>query len=111
MVTKMRKKIHITLDIDLLNKLDFLSTQLYISKGHILDNLIAYSLKKELKPISRNIERKKITTTVNPLLWENYKNYADLHNYKYNTLLETAFYKQYRNYIRKIKSSKGSHLH
>lgn len=76
-----------TLDINFINKIDFLPKELYISKGHILDHLIKYSLKKDLKPTSKGIERRKSTTTVNPILWENFKKYADINNYKYNDLL------------------------
>lgn len=106
----MRQKIHLTLDTKTLIKVDYISSKLYISKGNIFDALIKYALKVNLQPTFVHHEKSKITTTVNPLLWEDFKTYADSNNYKYNILLDAAMQKQYKSYLKKIQAiEKSSH--
>lgn len=101
----MRRKIHITIDEKILKKIEYIASELYISKSIIFDNLMEYTIKRQIKPSSGNIKRKKITTTVNPIIWHHFKEYADNNNLKYNALLEEALLKSYRNFTRKIKKS------
>lgn len=104
----MRKKIHLTIDKYMLQKIDFISSELYLPKGIIFDALMTYSLRKQLTPSRSDAIREKITTTVNPDTWLNFKEYCDLNHFKYNQLVETALSKDYRNFLSKIKASKSN---
>jgi hypothetical protein len=100
----MRKKIHLTMDEDSLDKIESMSTYLYIPKGIVIDNLLEYVLRNEINCSHKNLNRSKLTTTVNPDLWKEFKEYADLHRYKYNHLLEEALSYEYKKYEKKIKN-------
>lgn len=104
----MRTKIHLTIDKKVLQKIEFISSELYIPMGVIFDSLIEYSLKKQCAPLKTVVQRKKITTTVNPDSWNRFKAYCNVNHYKYNNILEASFNKKYRSYIRQIKNVKLS---
>lgn len=94
----MRKKIHLTMAKDSLDKIESISTYLYIPKGILIDNLLEYVLRNEINCSHKKLNRNKLTTTVNPDLWREFKEYADLHKYKYNYLLEEALSLEYKKY-------------
>lgn len=100
----MRKKIHITMDKNSLDKIEYMSTNLYIPKGILIDNLLEYVVRYEIKCSHQRLNRIKLTTTVNPDLWQEFKEYADSHKYKYNHLLEEALSIKYKQYEKKIKN-------
>ncbi len=102
----MRKKIHLTIDEKVLQKINFVSSELYIPVGIIFDSLMEYSMKKQCRPLPADNNRQKITTTVNPDSWIRFKAYCDKNDYNYNKIIEASFNKQYRNYMRKIKNTK-----
>lgn len=101
----MRKKIHLSLDVNTINKIEFICSNLLIPKGVLLDSLMDYALKKRILTKHNNHDRKKLTTTVNPIIWNNFTQYADSYKLKYNALLEEAMKRSYRNYLRKINSA------
>jgi hypothetical protein len=107
-MSRKRIKIHLTLDKSTYKKFEYISSQLYITKGLIIDELIEYVLKKELKCEYKLRDRYKITTTVNPNSWINFKKYADNNKLKYNQLIELAMSKRYSHYTRKIKLIKST---
>lgn len=101
-----RIKIHLTLNQSTIKKLKHISHELFITKGMIIDDLIEYVIKKGLTCQYTNHSRYTLTTTVNPILWASFKEYADINEYKYNYLIELAVSKRYRYYTRKIKLMK-----
>ncbi|QXM06630.1 hypothetical protein [Crassaminicella indica] len=103
-MSRNRLKIHLTFNKATHKKLDYISTKLFITKGSIIDELIEYILKKELACKYTHYDRDKLTTTVNPSFWIQFKEYADENKFKYNHLIELAMSKRYRHYLRKIQA-------
>lgn len=97
-----RKKICEDIDEKILIDLDIVYNKFDLPKSRICEEAIRYVLKNKIKPIKKIAARDDITLTINLNLWEEFKSYAKMYDYKIVHLLETGLRYTLKKYKNKI---------
>lgn len=104
-----RHRIHISIDVKLLSKLDLLSKNIDLPKGRILETTIENIISKKIETSKSNTElcsvkRNRLNTTVNSKLLKKFNSYAESSNEKLNYLIEKELPKTIKHLTRKLNS-------
>ena len=87
---RIRQKINTQIDVHLLNALEYLSKDIDFPISRMVEHGLKQVLLKQELLIKTKAKRKKVNLTINPILWNELKQYAAATKYKLVTLLEAA---------------------